>query len=75
VASLPVTVTSTPGANGEVLLYDGSVAVGAPATLSAGRATIAWTPTAKGQHSLTVRYLGNVTHLPSNSPPVVVKVT
>jgi hypothetical protein len=77
VTSIPVTVTSapgTPGATGQVGLYDGVEPV-ATATLVGGKATIAWTPGAKGTRSLTVRYLGDVTHLTSTSPAVLVKVT
>ena len=75
--SVSVTVTSapgSPGAGGQVRLYDGSAAVGAATTLTAGTATITWTPPAKGQHSLTVRYLGDPTHAESVSDPKVVKV-
>ena len=55
-------------------LYDGVEPVGT-ATLVGGKATITWTPAAKGTRSLTVRYLGDPTHAPSVSPAVAVKVT
>jgi hypothetical protein len=55
-------------------LYDGVEPVGT-ATLVGGKATISWTPVAKGTRSLTVRYLGDLTHLASTSPAVLVKVT
>ena len=56
-------------------LYDGVEPVGTTATLVDGKATVVWTPVAKGNHSLTVRYLGNSTHAESVSPATVVKVT
>jgi hypothetical protein len=72
-----VTVSSpsgAPQATGQVGLYDGVEPVGS-ATLVGGKATITWTPTAKGTRSLTVRYLGDPTHAASVSPAALVKVT
>ena len=75
--SVTATVSSTPGAapaTGQVGLYDGVEPVGT-ATLVGSRATITWSPAAKGTHSLTVRYLGDATHAASVSSAVAVKVT
>ena len=75
--SVTATVTAAAGAapaTGQVGLYDGVEPVGS-GTLVGGRATITWTPVAKGTRSLTVRYLGDPTHAPSVSPAVSVKVT
>ena len=75
--SVTATVTSAAGATpatGQVGLYDGVEPVGT-ATLVGSKATITWTPSAKGTRSLTVRYLGDPTHAPSVSPAVAVKVT
>ena len=76
---LPVAVTVTaasgPRPTGSVQLYDGAEPVGTAATLADGKATIAWTPVVKGNHSLTVRYLGSSTHAESVSAVTVVKVT
>jgi hypothetical protein len=55
-----------------VRLYDGVEPVGTAATLSGGKATIVWTPVAKG--SLTVRYAGDSQHAASQSAAVVVRV-
>ena len=59
---------------GMVRLYDGVEPVGTAATLSSGKATIVWTPVAKGQRSLTVRYAGDSQHAASQSAAVVVRV-
>ena len=76
---LPVMVTVTaasgPRPTGTVRLYDGAEAVGTAATLADGRATIVWTPVTRGNHSLTVRYLGSSTHAESVSAATVVKAT
>lgn len=75
--SVAVTVTagSGPRPGGTVRLYDGVEPVGTTATLVDGKATIVWTPVAKGNHALTVNYLGSSTHAESVSPVTVVKVT
>ena len=56
---LSVSVTVDAAGNslptGMVRLYDGVEPVGTAATLSSGKATIVWTPVAKGSRSLTVR--------------------
>ena len=67
-----VTGGQTP--TGAVALYDGAgqVAVG---TLSGGRISLSWTPTGRGSHTLTARYLGDASHEPSTSGAVTVKVT
>ncbi len=59
---------------GMVRLYDGVEPVGTATTLSSGTATIVWTPLAKGQRSLTVRYAGDDQHAASQSAAVVVRV-
>jgi hypothetical protein len=59
---------------GLVRLYDGVEPVGTAATLSGGKATIVWTPVAKGQRSLTVQYAGDSQHAASQSAAVVVRV-
>ena len=41
--------------------------VGTAATLVGGRATVSWTPTARGQRSLSVRYSGDGRYAPSTS--------
>ena len=56
-----------PAATGQVGLFDGVEPVGTT-SLVGGKATITWIPTAKGTHSLTVRYLGDATHAASVSP-------
>lgn len=75
-ASLAVTVTSdgTSTPTGTVRLYDGVEPVASAATLSNGKATIVWTPVAKGQRTLTVRYTGDSQHATSQSEPVSVRV-
>ncbi|GAA2162547.1 hypothetical protein GCM10009845_14450 [Pedococcus bigeumensis] len=72
--SVTVAAASGPRPTGTVRLYDGLDALGT-ATLVDGRASIVWTPVAKGNHTLTVRYLGSSTHLESVSPGTVVKAT
>lgn len=81
-AGKPLTVTvsvSSPSgaavATGQVRLFDGVEPVATAATLANGRASITWNPVAKGNRSLTVRYLGDPTHAESVSAPTVVKVT
>ena len=75
----PVSVTvnsagGAPAATGQVGLYDGVEPV-ASTSLVGGKATITWIPTAKGTHSLTVRYLGDATHAASVSPATSVRVS
>jgi hypothetical protein len=74
--SVSVAVSSTGSSlpTGLVRLYDGVEPVGTAATLSNGQATIVWTPVAKGQRSLTVRYAGDAQHAGSESQPVSVRV-
>jgi hypothetical protein len=74
--SVSVTVESAGGSmpTGTVRLFDGVEPVGTAATLSDGKATIVWTPVAKGQHSLTVRYAGDSQHAGSESAAVAVRV-
>ena len=74
--SVSVTVDSAGSSlpTGMVRLYDGVEPVGTAVTLSNGKATIVWTPVAKGQRSLTVRYAGDVQHTGSQSAPVTVRV-
>ena len=76
-ASGPVTVTGngTGAATGTVRLYDGSNPVATTVTLVGGRATITWTPTVKGQRSLSVLYSGDSRYAPSTSSTTTVKVT
>ena len=75
---LSVSVTVDAAGNslptGMVRLYDGVEPVGTAATLSSGKATIVWTPVAKGSRSLTVRYAGDAQHAGSESEPVTVRV-
>jgi len=75
---LSVSVTVDAAGNslptGMVRLYDGVEPVGTTATLSSGKATIVWTPVAKGSRSLTVRYAGDAQHAGSESEPVTVRV-
>ena len=75
---LSVSVTVDAAGNslptGMVRLYDGEEPVGTAATLSSGKATIVWTPVAKGSRSLTVRYAGDAQHAGSESEPVTVRV-
>ncbi len=59
---------------GMVRLYDGVEPVGTAAMLSSGKATIVWTPVAKGARSLTVRYAGDAQHAGSESQPATVRV-
>lgn len=79
-ASKPLSVSVAVGSTGSttptgmVRLYDGVEPVGTAATLSSGTATIVWTPLAKGQRSLTVRYAGDSQHAASQSAAVVVRV-
>jgi hypothetical protein len=74
--SVGVTVTAagTTTPTGTVRLYDGVEPVGTATTLSGGTATITWTPAAKGQRSLTVRYAGDDRHAGSQSTAVTVRV-
>ena len=74
--SVSVTVDSVGSSlpTGMVRLFDGVEPVGTAATLSNGKATIVWTPVAKGQRSLTVRYAGDAQHVASQSESVVVRV-
>lgn len=76
-ASVAVTVAaaSGPQPGGSVRLYDGVEPVATTVTLVDGRATVLWTPVAKGNHALTVRYLGSTTHAESVSAVTVVKAT
>jgi len=75
---LPVSVTVDAAGSslptGMVRLYDGAEPVGTAATLSSGKATIVWTPVAKGTRSLTVRYAGDAQHAGSESQPLTVRV-
>ena len=73
--AVSVAAGSGPRPSGTVRLYDGVEPVGTAATLVDGKATVVWTPVAKGNHTLTVRYLGSSTHAESVSPATVVKVT
>ncbi len=73
--SVTVTGNGTGAATGTVRLYDGPNPVATTATLVGGRATITWTPTAKGQRSLSVRYSGDSRYAPSTSATTTVKVT
>jgi hypothetical protein len=73
--SVTVTGNGTGAATGTVRLYDGPEPVATTATLVGGRATITWTPTAKGQRSLSVRYSGDSRFAPSTSSTTTVKVT
>jgi Big-like domain-containing protein len=59
---------------GTVRLYDGVEPVGTATTLSNGKATIVWTPVAKGQRNLSVRYAGDAQHAASESASVAVRV-
>jgi hypothetical protein len=61
-------------ATGTVALYDGADQV-ATGVLSAGKVTVTWTPSARGAHSLTARYLGDASHEPSTSAPLSLRVT
>jgi hypothetical protein len=76
----PLSVVVTVGASGStqpsgsVRLYDGVEPVGTVTALSDGRATVVWTPVAKGQRSLTARYAGDAQHAGSQSTPVTVRV-
>ena len=74
--SVSVTVNAAGGSlpSGLVRLYDGVEPVGTAATLTNGKATIVWTPVAKGTRSLTVRYAGDAQHAGSESEPVTVRV-
>lgn len=74
--SVSVTVDSAGSSlpTGVVRLFDGVEPVGTAATLSNGKATIVWTPVAKGQRSLTVRYAGDAQHAGSESEPVTVRI-
>ena len=74
--SVAVSVGAAVGAQptGLVRLYDGIEPVGTAASLVSGKATIVWTPVAKGSRSLTVRYLGSPTHAESVSAATVVRV-
>lgn len=74
--SVSVTVDSAVSSlpTGMVRLFDGMEPVGTAATLSSGKATIVWTPVAKGQRNLTVRYAGDAQHVASQSGSVVVRV-
>ncbi|MDF2091244.1 Ig-like domain-containing protein [Knoellia sp. 3-2P3] len=72
--SVAVSSTGTSVPTGLARLYDGVEPVGTAATLSNGNATIVWTPVAKGQRSLTVRYAGDSQHAGSQSAAVVVRV-
>jgi hypothetical protein len=57
-----------------VTFFDGADQV-ATAVLAGGRATVSWTPGARGTHALTARYLGDPAHDPSTSSSVGVRVT
>ena len=73
--SLTVAVTGGGAApTGTVAIFDGVDQV-ATGVLSGGRATVAWTPGARGTHTLTARYLGDGSHEPSTSPALSVRVT
>lgn len=72
--SVTVAASSGPAPGGSVQLYDGAEALGT-ATLAGGRASIAWTPVVRGNHTLTVRYLGSETHAESVSAGTLVKAT
>ncbi len=69
-----VSAAGTAQPSGTVRLYDGVEPVATAATLLNGKATITWTPVAKGNRSLTVRYLGSETHAPSVSAATTVRV-
>jgi hypothetical protein len=71
-----VAVTSS-AANptGQVQLFEGSTALGLPVTIANGTASINTGFSAVGTHSVTARYLGNATILPSASGPLNLTVT
>jgi hypothetical protein len=74
--AVSVTVTSAGSSlpTGVVRLYDGVEPVATAASLSNGTATIVWTPVAKGQRTLTVRYAGDAHHAASQSDGESVRV-
>ncbi|MFC9922617.1 Ig-like domain-containing protein, partial [Rhodococcus sp. NPDC127527] len=56
--SVPLSATVTGGADGNVVeFFDGTTKIG-QGSLTAGKATLAWTPSAVGGHSLTAKFLG-----------------
>lgn len=74
---VPLTVAVAGGGatpTGTVAFFDGADQV-ATGMLSGGRVTVAWTPGARGTHTLTARYLGDGSHEPSMSAAVSVRVT
>jgi len=77
VQGTPVTasVSVTAGATGTVELFDGATSLGT-STLNVGsKAAVVLPSLAVGAHSLTARYTGDGTYLPSTSAPVSVTVT
>ena len=73
--STAVSATVTGGADGNIVeFYDGITKLGEGA-LSAGTATLAWTPATDGQHSLTAKFLGTTAAVESTSAPQNVEVT
>ena len=75
--SVVVAVSAAGGSlpTGAVRLFDGVEPVGTVTTLSNASATIVWTPVAKGQRTLSVRYAGDAQHAASQSASVVVRVS
>ncbi|TJZ77859.1 Ig-like domain repeat protein [Rhodococcus oryzae] len=56
--SVPLSATVTGGADGNIVeFFDGTTNIG-QGPLAAGAATLAWTPTTTGDHSLTAKFLG-----------------
>ncbi|NMM87542.1 hypothetical protein B2J88_24840 [Rhodococcus sp. SRB_17] len=72
--STTVSATVTGGADSNIVeFYDGITKLGEGA-LSAGTATLAWTPATDGQHSLTAKFLGTTAAIESTSAPQNVQV-
>jgi hypothetical protein len=70
-----VAVTSTATAAGQVQLFDGSNAIGAPVTVASGSATIMNSALAVGTHAISAQYLGDAKTLASASGALSVTVT
>ncbi|MFD4182772.1 Ig-like domain-containing protein [Rhodococcus sp. NPDC058514] len=74
--SVPLKATVTGGAEGNnVEFYDGAVKIGDAALNGAGEATFNWTPTTRGAHGLSAKFLATPRAEGSQSPVQTVQVS
>ena len=72
---VPLSATVTGGADGDsVEFFDGATKIGAGA-LANGVATLAWTPTTRGDHSITAKFADTARAVGSASAALIVNVS